>query len=601
MEVDKNDNLVLKVESAPLDADFTQKLLTGMSSFFNGLSTTTSRIEDRSVVTTVDAATIFDNPQLSWKPRNKKDSQQDFTTITSYSNKIILKSPQPETLSVKLRTRKYFVHAKGETDTSKMESLFGNVGSIELKVANISYVSSDSYETYKGSIFKPRIFISDELLEKISSMTLEELTKPETKAALADKLCDLKYDSATMVSPSAIKQNGKPMNPCTDRVDDFINAIVLLLQENKSLFDIQMVIAYNREAYSAALENGTEYQYTIDKNIRIFKPILNLSPSHIQSYLDEEPIHKVEEGAAFTELKSPLAEKDAYTKTYQELSKKLLSKHNYGFKLGKGKYSLGKTKRSLVPQKTLLSKQLQTEGLYYYLIKGVGNLPSQPNRKQLVEQGKWKIALPLEIDEEIHRLVLGYRSNILNGKISQALTSLALVDSMGEEVPLNKDSVTILIQDARKNPDPSTITIGENALTFPSIIDHATVIKFTRFFDKFYTNHSKGQANPREINSLYAVKNSKDLAQYTRKMKTHNALSFLKDRTFKYAATAAIFAALALGNPNIMKKLRPAEDTNPPPTQEVSVKVDGKNVNLKVTLQKDGTFRVISDKTKEHH
>ena len=573
------------------NTESTKKFLVGLGSFFEGKSTTTSRLEERSVIREDESKALLADSKLNWVARDQKNDGEDFTTITTYSGKFIMDSGSDVKISAKLRARKYYSHDTGQTDSSKMTSVFGSVGSLEIKISNVAGVDSDGFTAYPNSVFKPRVFIDDADLIKISKMNHENLSNSETRESLIEDLYLLEIE-------------GKQMNPNLKQVTEFVDAVIALLKENPNLFEVQTVVAYNRDSYSESTENGSEYQYTLDRNIRIFEPDDNLNAENIKSYIDRAPLHKVEDGVAFAELKSPMIEKTENTQTYQELSHTLFSKHRTSFTKGKGKHSLGSKVRSTLAQ-TTLSEQLQTEGLLYYLIKGTGNLPKPPNRKHLVELGSWTIALPLTIDNKDHRIIFGYERNSDNGVKTEVLNSIKLIDALGRKVSLDSSGVKEIIEIALKNPEPSTITIDNQAITFPSIVKEDTVDKFTDFFDHFYTNHSKGQANPREIESLNFLDSKAHLDKYIFRLKVSNFLSWLKDRVYKLTPQLAGGAAIALTTGLLVKNTIETPVVHQPPvaiTQHVGpqegvqvlVKGEGFEEGLVAVVLPDGKIQILA-------
>lgn len=553
-----------------LDAAFTKSFLVGLTSYFAGKSTTTSRLEERAVMKESDSVKLLEESGLNWKPRDEKQAGEDFTTVTTYSGKFIMDSGGDVEVSAKMRARKYYGHLVGETQTSKMTSIFGDVGTLELKISNVAGVTAEGFTAFPNSVFKPRIFISDDGLLKLSKLSHKDLMKAETRESLISELHNIETARGRL-------------NSNRDQVEAFIHAVALLLEKNPNLFEVQTVVAYNRDSFAATSETGAEYEYTLDRGIRIYEPDAKLSASDIISYLDRKPLHQVEKGVAFAELKSPMIEKTTNTDTYQQLSYALFSKHRTRFTKGKGKHSLGSKIRSTLAQ-TTLSEQLHTEGLLYYLIKGTGNLPTPPNRKRLVEMGELRVGLPLKIDGEDHRLIVGYRPHIVDGKRSEVIASIGLIDSLGRKVSLNHDTTKEIIAKTLESTEPSTITIDNQALTFPAVVDPATVSKFNDFFDRFYTNHSKGQANPREIESLNAIGNSSQLSAYTKRMNLSNTLSFLKDRAFKVAATAALVGAITLG-PNVMDYVN--SSSQPHTLESVFTSKSNENVNIRFLTEQE--------------
>lgn len=590
----KSNTITLTKKNIALNPTFTQKFLTGLTSFVERQSTTISRVEERAIISETDSKKLLDESWLNWTLRDKKDDNEDFTTITTYLGKFILGSTSDTAVTAKLRARKYFSHRPGETDSTKMTSVFGSISSVELKITNVSAITAFGYETLKGSIFKPKVFIADSTLKNLSKISIEKLSNPEIKNNFIDEISNLQRDGSIPEADSLTQTNSQAINTDRSQVVAFVHALVLLLEKNPNLFDVQMVTAYNRESHKSITKTNTEYQYTLDRNIRIFEPSNDFSASNIQGYLDTKPLHKVDNDVIFAELKSPPSEKTKNTAEYQRLSRALFSKHQEAYNADKGKYGLGAKIRKTITQ-TNLSEQLYSEGLYYYLVKGVGNLPQAPNRKKLVEMGEIDIALPLKINNENHRLIVSYEQNNVEGDTYEVLSSLSMVDSLGQKVPLDSSDIKNIVKQAHIKGGNVTININRQALTFPSAVDPATVVKFNNFFDEFYTNHSKGQANPREINSLHTVTNQQSLAKYTRKMKMSNKLRFLADRTSKVIAGAVIIGAITLG-PEICDRLF-GEDAPSKSYQELSINLGDETLRLKTIIKDGSSLQVLSAET----
>jgi|GEM_PF-4922751 len=530
----KQSSLIFTKSDILMPASFTTKLLTGLTSFFVGKSTTTSRVEERAVMKEEDSRKLLDQSGLRWEARDPKKPNEDFTTVTSYSEKFILDAPGDIEISVKMRSRKYYAHTKGETNPEKMTSVFGDIGALELKVKNVAGVSSDGFQVFPDAIFKPRVFISDAILQRLSKISVEKLRKESVREQLILELSD-------------VKQGDKDLNPSIDKITEFIDALTLLLEENPDLFKPQIIVAYNRDSYSTELEDGTDYQYTLDRNIRIFEPDHKLQVGNAVAYLERTPLHTVEDGVAFAELKSPVMEKHENTPAYQKLSFALFSRHSNTFsngsifKEGKGKYSFGVRVRETLEQ-TTLSEQLYTEGVLYYLIKGVGNMPTNPKKNDLKYEGKWSIALPIEIAGENHRLILDYKSHDGEG----LLNSMELIDSLGYKVDLNGGSIKNLISQIVANSKPSTITINNQALTIPGRIDRQTLEDFKEFFARFSHNPDKTDVSLRDVDELQAINSAAQLNAYIRKIKFWNKVQFVVYQIKKYTPVTLIAGALSL-------------------------------------------------------
>jgi len=552
----KKHTMTLSKSDLPLDADFSNRFLTGLISHIGGKSTTTSRLEERAVMKEADSQKLLAESGLKWYSRDYKEPGQDFTTVTTYSDKFILDVPGSTEVSVKMRTRKYYGHGIGETDTNAMTSVFGDVGSIELKVKNVAGISADGVKVYPDSIFKPRVFIKDSTLKKLSKTPLAKLKTPEVRGQFI-------MDIAGVTSSVGGKE--KVLNYDLPQIEEFYDALVMLLEQNPDLFQPQVVIAYNRDSYSALTADGTDFQYTLDRNIRIYEPDRRVKFGDTVGYLNNTPLHRVEDGVAFAELKSPIEEKHNNTEDYQKLAHALFSRHTSTFengdvfREGKGKHSFGVRMRETLGQ-TTLSAQLYTEGLFYYLVKGVGNLPAPPHDKKLVQRGEIEIALPIQINGREHRLILQYGALSSSGIRPEILKSMKLIDHLGRTVDFDGNKIVELAVEAHaENGNYSKITVDNQSVTFPTLIDAKTVAQFNDFFNDFYRDYDKGRANPREIESLYAVNNHAQLKAYEKRMKWQNRRNWLKERAPKIVSTLVASALTGLAAGYVMATVEVAD------------------------------------------
>jgi len=520
-------------EKTFLNLDFTRKFLTGLSSFFTNSSTTTTRVEERAVIRAQESEKIISESGLKWKPRDVKKDGEDFTTITTYSSKFIMETESGVKASAKLRSRKYYSHETGHHQAANMKSVYGDIGSLEIKVSNIVGMDSDGVKTSPGSVFKPRIFISDATVERISKLTLSKLKKDATQSAFVEEI-------------HALKDQDKLLNPNKDEVAQFVKSLVLLLEQNPNLFEVQTVIAYNRDSFSANTENGLEYQYTVDRNVRIYEPDHRIKVAGLSGYLDKDPMIKVDDDVAYAELKSPLVEQTENTPDYQRMSQILFSRHLSAFESGKGKHSLATRTRNFIAQ-TDLSEKLHTEGLYFFIVKGFGNLPTQPNKKTYKENKEWSVAMPLILNNDEHRLILGYRSNTVKDKTRFLLRSIEMVDSFDRKINLDSNAVKHILNTALLKEDYTTITIDNQSLTFPGIVNPETTEKLSDFFSRFFRSFLKEEDTLRDITSLYGINNALQLRAYERRMNIVNKLNKWKDRFQKVGMQIVISSALLVG------------------------------------------------------
>lgn len=500
-------------------------------------SLTASRIEERFIVKAESLGDIRKN-SLEWAIRDPKPEGAEFTTITAYAGKIILPLESGENANVKIRLRKYFRHKDSETATPEnTQEIFRGFTVLELKMSGVGRGENEVMVSQADNVYKIRAFVHDTLLERIINFKAGDFRDAQKMRSLIEEVTNTPYSHQTFNAREEVTQ--------------LFESLFYLGNINENIFRIQTVISYNRDSYSATAADGNSYQLTSDRNIRIF-PAKDIRISRMVDYLLEKPTHIVEQDKAFVELKSPISAVAESVFSYKQLFTSLMAFHIQGVDRSGGKFSLSQKtsefrleKAFELYQQNTLSAQMSSEGTLYFLIKGTANLPTPPNRKKIVELGEIAIALPIDVNGQIYRAVVEYKPYILSGERYGIVDKFFIVDQTGKKIEMETKPVFEIPSDIKTDPAPAQILVNNERLIFPSVLSPALVNQYKDFFSHFYTNYSKREGNPREIENLATINNKGQLATYTWQMKLGNTMSYLWSRLHRVATQAIIIAGVS--------------------------------------------------------
>lgn len=530
--LDKTFGLQTRILGRPvsLGRSVAKTLLTKfLNPFLKKNDPTTARLEERFVVGEAVASRLLDRSDLNWKRRDEVAEGNAFSTVTAYAGKFILNTGASTQAVAKVRFRKYYSHKADLSGSENMTSVFKGWTALELKVSGI--LGLDQVATYRESSFKPRVFVQDKVIKKLQKMKTGNFTNLEFKeAVIADILAD--------VSPDESMNRGV-------EVRGLIDALFKLGETNPQIFRLESVVSYQRDSYKSESHAEGEYQYTQDRNIRVYEPRSNIGISSMENYFDRNAIYEVPKDFVFVELKSPTSVRSEDSKTYSELIGELDGLHQLNFNQGEGKFSLAGNIRDAYGQNDMSTK-LAVEGLLFFLIKGTSNLPTPPNSKKIVELGEIDVAIPFQKNGETHRLILSYRANSLDGIRSGVLDSISMVDHFGRNINIDGSFSKELVNSALAGPDPISITLNNETVLIPAVISPEVALEYKDFFSRFYTNYSKREGNPREIESLTSITSSRGLTRYSRKMKVVNALNYVWSRVHRIGTQVLLTGAVIL-------------------------------------------------------
>lgn len=563
-------------------------LMEELSPFFDKLDTTTARLEERFVAKKEDARRILETSEVSWKMRDEKEPDQDFTTVTAYAGKFVLKTKSGNAVG-KIRLRKYFKHKTGARASHKVTPVFDGVTALELKFGGLAGAKDGQLITVNDSSFKPRVFVSDTTIKRLQKLKPRDFHNKD----IMDDLINATFELKPGYPPTIEKKR---------EIESFFQALFYLGKQNPDLFEFETIVAYNRDSFvGKAEETDNEYQYTVDRNIRLYSPDANVNIGSLQKYLDNEPLHEVDHDYNFVEIKSPVSDRDDQPMAYQRFINLLTSLHQKAFNRGDGKFALAQTVRNRYHQNSLSSK-LKTEGLFFFLVKGTANLPTPPNRKRIVEQGDLKLAIPVVRDGVAHRLILEYRPNISEGERSQVLDKVSMVDHLGRKVSLESQVASRIINAAISSKEPVDISVDDEIVKIPGIIEPDTVAQYQEFFSTFYTDFSKEEGNPREIESLHPVETMAQLQTYIKRMVRSNRISYLWSRTHRFITNSVLTIGTIGAFTYFFSASQPDAIITEPENTFISVasseKAEAPSIYFQIVKTDDGQVNVIPLKEK---
>lgn len=520
---------------------------------------TAARVEERYIVNSENLNDIVSHSSLQWSLRDPKPEGMDFTTITAYAGKIVLPLNSYEKGNIKIRMRKYYRHKANEQFTPQnAEEIFKNFTVLELKISGISQSPEGELIPLMDGVYKIRAFIPDILLEKIIKFTASDFNNKEKIQSFVEQITQTPYGNGLFNDPDEVRQ--------------LFEALTLFSGSYDQLFNIQTVISYNRDSYTTTVSDGYSYQLTVDKNIHIFNP-KDIKISRLSDYVLESPAHSVPSTHSFIELKSSVKAITEAATSYTQLNVYLLNYHIQGLNRAGGKFSLSQKTNEFklekafeLYQQNTLSSQMSSEGMLYFLIKGTANLPAPPNRKKIVEQGEVNIAIPFEVENQTYRVLLEYKPYILNGERYGFIDKFNIIDQAGKKIELNS-KISLEIPKDIKAPHlpPAQVLINNTRIAFPKILSPTTMTQYKEFFSQFYTNYSKLEGNPREIEDLLPISNDRQLQKYIYKMKFDNTMKYLWSRFHRVATQAAIIAGVSISVTYFTLEYKEAQDQEADP------------------------------------
>ena len=476
-----------------------------------------------------DFLNVGERPGWLEKSSHVVESNQVQSTVTAYGGRFMLRDKDGGSAIAKVRFRKHYTHKRGQNKADQMTPVDEDWTVLELKVSGS--INNVYGLEFVDSTFKPNILVKNSVAQKLQKMKRSNFTDPEFRESIIQEIID--FPNPDGEAPNEL------------RVRALINTLFKMGEVNHKIFRLENVVSYQRSTFEFNGENGTLI-YNLDQDVKIYEPRSNIALTSLHAYFDRNAEYVVPEGVSFVELVAHVQYRADNDPRYRGLVNYLSLKHLPVFIKGVGKYSFSSTIRNHYAQSSMSTKLL-TEGLFFFLIKGTANLPTPPNRKKLVEQSELEIAIPVTKHGKTHRLILHYRPFISDGERSQVLDKISMVDYLGRDVSISNSFVKELVNAALAGPDPISVSLNDEVILIPGVIPPNVTIEYNDFFSRFYTNYSKREGNPREIESLQSIETLKQLKRYLRGVKTVNALSYGWSRMHRVAMQVAISGALLGG------------------------------------------------------
>ncbi len=222
-------------------------------------------------------------------------------------------------------------------------------------------------------------------------------------------------------------------------------------------------------------------------------------------------------------------------------------------KEGKANFNIEKT--SSAETLTPSIEDTFAQGLYFWMIKGASRLPHPPKKKNILENGFYDVAVPLDPqDRQSHQVIFHYRAlNHQNGARSAILKSCSVVDARGRQ--LGRYSLKSLLRELESTTTPPPflqLKYNDHLIPFPTIISEEVYLKYHHFFVTFYYNPSQRGGHLRELEDLHDIETLSQLEWRRRKYHRQNMRRWIMERFARYAV---VHLALIASTPLWIEKM----------------------------------------------
>lgn len=529
-------------------------------------SPTSMRVEEKAVIpservnefltrtqSTEFAEKYNEGQRLHWAPRDLPQAGHKFVTITEYGKHLTYSLPaSASTFVVKPRYRKYYdfpEHSRDQIDS--YTSALGSLVAFELKITSLSGPDSDLFLAVPNTVFKPRIFLSDALADRLKQINADSDT-------YRDDLTQIENEVLALKTP-----DNQPLNRL-DHVESVFKALQHLLSKDPHFLQPTFVVKYERSSYRMNLDKR-EYQFTSDQNVGIYLPIRGLKSDDMQLYLNQQAVFKSNDNESFVELKSPVSEKRWGSPLYRSMISWLEQHHVVAYRKGSGKYAIAKFVDQGVLGKNI-DRTLLDQGVFFWLIKGTANLDSPPKKNDLLARGEVEVTFPFAVkDGRTFRIMFRYRgSNRYNGFRHSYLDRIRILDDRGSEIKVQPGFDDLIGRSYNLESDEiAGLNVDGKIIPFKLRILNSELQEYRRFFSNFYAYSETLRGNGRNLDVLDGVTDRKGLQRYARRLKAENVVHFIVERTKRVALGAAITLA-ALGGYDYLRSPPTATAVNAP-------------------------------------
>lgn len=513
-------------------------LLEILSPHLDPQSPTAGRVEEKAVVTKSNLAYFLQYTQssefshlynndrpLKWSLRDSPPPGYTFVTVTEYGEQLFLKSEVAQTtFMVKPRFRKYFKYpiASLGTDLTQYESVLGSVSVFELKISSVDGPDDGTLISQPGEVFKPRIFVTDEMADQIKGLYGLGAKTDETLESIRSGALQL-------------QENAK--NP--EHVESMIAAIRILLAKDPAFFKPRFVTAYNRSSYKYVHE-GREFQFTADEKVRVYKVTADVKTEFMLKHLKDHSLVSLPNDIAFIELKSPPSDKKNKTSVYTGLIQILDQNHIAEYEKGGGKYALARHAEESI-NVSKLDRTLLDEGTLFWLIKGLSQLDQTMTKRDVLERAYMEVAYPFVVgDGKVFRVVFTYRPlNRLDGKRMNIIDKIQVLDQYGNVLNDRKLFKDVLAR-AHKSPQAEILAINfeGTVIPFKNTLSSTELIEYQEYLSHYFSNLNNLNGSTRTFARMNKINSAQALRWQKLKYQADNAIQFMIERSKRIAFTA---------------------------------------------------------------
>ncbi len=186
-----------------------------------------------------------------------------------------------------------------------------------------------------------------------------------------------------------------------------------------------------------------------------------------------------------------------------------------------------------------------------WLIRGTANLDSLPREKEIVEDGKVRLAFPFQLqDGRTFKILFHYKKvNPDTEERIGVLKEIEIRDDYGFEVKVkaekDKPDLENFIWKVSHGPRGKIygLQIGDSVIPFKSHISAEERIEYEDFFKAFFEYPTYVRGRVRGPEDLDEIATLTQLYQISRKLKLDNRAQFYMDRLHKIATTAVVALA----------------------------------------------------------
>jgi hypothetical protein len=520
-------------------------------------SITTGRIEEKVVANMKSAGQFLQHTQtkefaqaaeladpIRWTMRDRHPHGRTNVTFTVYGGMAELELAPKNKVGVKPRFRIYGTRA-GEIDTTSdlhsFQPTTNGIVAFELKFVAKTGTPTDDMLSMPQEVFKPRIFLSQALAEKLFQINANQ---PDWQEQLSQ------VEASALSEQSAQPNHFQSSESAIRSQFAFVRQ---LLPQHPYFLSPAILVSYERTAYSARVAESSEYQFTVDRNIKTFEMDARnpFEFDQVVRFVTTQPTSfESSQDLAFAELKSPVFEKRNQSPTYLRLIQTLTEMHNPQFKINDGKYS--NTHISIYRNRAERVQRTHFDnGTSFWLIKGTINLEKEPTSNDLLSRKQIDVAhAVVGLDGKTYQVRLRYGpipTHQDQSKDDRVLERIEIRNEHGDKI-LNGDVFSNTVKSIVKMKDDKVygLDVLGTIVPFPSRVGTEVIHEYEEFFKLYFKLKKDRKSQYQTFRDLDWIGTEKELATARRKMAVDNFRTQLRDRSFKQLLSGPANGALFL-------------------------------------------------------